>query len=259
MQQLPLNVFNDITAEVNENVSEDLKTDVDPLSENHGEFSKVAEKFELARNLAKVSIDKVKAFVKKKKEPKPEPAPEPKPAPEPEPQKLETVYDVIKVKNKQINFPYFQQETKTYPQKLALQRVKMGNNYAVFGKYITKLFNNISESNLITRRTPKHEWTMPFVVKEITGDDVTNHLLILGAEVKAKQLGMGYSSKAGQNAYQFTCYLIYGCDKDQPKMGEPLMERHARGIRFQEYNWVNPLVQKAMMKFFNLIEEDQKK
>lgn len=259
LKQLPLNLFNDITAEVNDNVSDDLKVDIDPLSDNHGEFSRVAKKFELARSLAKVSIEKVKAFVSKKAAPEPDLPPKPEPVPEPEPQKLETVYDVIKVKNKQINFPYFQQETKTYQQKLALQRVKMGNNYAVFGKYITKLFNNISESNLITRRTPKHEWTMPFVIKEITGDEVINHLLILGAEVKAKQLGMGYSAKAGQNAYQFTCYLIYGCDQSRPEYGEPLMERHARGIKFSEYNWTNPAVQKELMKFFKLVEDDQKK
>lgn len=259
LKQLPLNIFNDITAEVNDNVSDELKTDIDPLSNHHGEFSRVEKKFEFARNLAKSSIEKVKAFVIKKSEPEPEPQKAPEPIPEPEPQKLETVYDVIKVKNKQINFPYFQQETKTYQQKLALQRVKLGGNYAVFGKYITKLFNNISESNLITRRTPKHEWTMPFVVKEITGDDVINHLLVLGAEVKAKQLGMGYSSSAGQNAYQFTCYLIYGCDQQIPEFGPPLMERHARGIKFHEYNWVTPPVQQAMMKFFKLVEEDQKK
>lgn len=80
LQQLPYDVFNDITAEVNETVAEDQKVEVETFSENHGEFAEVRGQFERAKKIAKQSIEKIKELVGYAP-PKPEAPPEPKPAP----------------------------------------------------------------------------------------------------------------------------------------------------------------------------------
>ena len=254
LKQLPLAVFNDITAEVNDAVSEDLKTKVNSLSENHGEFSKVNKEFEKAQEIAKSPIKKLKSMLNRKKEQEAEAIKEEeeKLVPPPEPEEIKPVYEVFKVLKNQIDYPYFQKETATYKAKLSLIRVKMGPRYTEFNRSLSKFFGNISESALIRRRTPKHEVIYPYVIKETFGELVTNHLLILGAEVKAKQLGMGYGSKSAENTHSYTCFFIYGTDLKNPSMGEVADTRHARGMEFNIYNFTDGEVQKRALELYDI-------
>ncbi len=258
LKQLPLAVFNDITAEVNEAVSAELQTDVESFSENHGEFAKVTNEYEKAQNVAKSPISKIKNLLKAKKQ-NVEPA-EPGTIPPAEsvpgvpPVKAEKpVFSVVKVKKNQIDYPYFQKEAASYKSKLSLQRVKMGPAYADFNRRLGKFFANVTESALIIRRTPKHEVVYPHIIKESLGDSTKHHLLILGAEVKAKQLGMGYGSKSSESTHSYTCYFLYGAEHQHNSLGEVQESRHARGIDFSMYNFANPDVQKLALQFFNLI------
>lgn len=257
LKQLPLAVFNDITAEVNEVVSAELKTEVETFSENHGEFARVNEEFEKAQSIAKSPISKIKEMLKGKKEASneaPEPVPEPEPEPEPEPP-AEPTYAVIKLKKNQIDYPYFQKEASTYKSKLSLLRVKMGSAYTEFNKDLGKFLSTITDSAVIRRRTPKHEVIFPHIIKETLGDDVTHHLLLLGAEVKAKQLSMAYSTSAtaAEDTHSYTCFFMYGTDLPNESLGEIIDKRNARGIEFHMYNFASADVQKQAMKMYKIV------
>jgi len=255
LQQLPINVFNDITAEINETVSDDLKTEVDSFSENKGEFAKATANFNNAQKIARFSLKKLKKLVVSPKNQPLEQVEEELPPPEePTPPPEEKVsFEVIKIKKNQIDFPYFQKETAAYKQKMAALRLKMGTNFAVFSKTLSGFFANVSESTYIRRRTPKHEVIYPNLIRETRGETVINHLLILGAEVKSKQLGMGYGAKTGESAFNFSCFFIYGCDQEPPDMGSVLDTRNARGVEFKIFDFNLPAVQDTAFQFYQLV------
>ncbi|MBU2511740.1 hypothetical protein KJ966_10390 [bacterium] len=255
LKMLPLNVFNDITAEVNEVVSQDFKSNVDTLSEKHGEFAKVNKDFEKARDIAKLPINKIKQLLQNKKKQKEEPRLEAIPeTPLPPPPKKEIpLYSIFKVKKNQIDYPYFQKEASTYKAKLSLLKVKMGPLYPDFNRDLSKFFANVSETALIRRRTPKHEVIYPHVIKETRGEKVINHLLILGAEVKAKQLGMAYGAKSAEDTHSYFCFFVYGTDVQLSEMGEIIDNRIARGIDFSMYNNTNPDVQKKVLELYDVV------
>ena len=265
LQQMPLDAFNDITSELNTQVDDDLKTEVDPLSEVHGDFAEVKKDYDISHGLLKSSMKKLKSFIAKKPKPEIETPvfveEEVKTAPEPEPPPVVDMtpkYEIFKIKKNQIDFPYFWKEASVYKQKLALQRVKLGRAFTPFQGRLSKFLGSVNESILITRRTPKHEWICPYHIKETIGEDVTHHLLLLGAEVKAKQLSMGYSGSASQNAYAFTCFFVYGCNEEHPNMGTILDKRNARGVEFNEFDYTNRDVQKTAMMLFDKVMTKEK-
>ena len=256
LQQLPLNVFNDLTAEVNEEVAEADKTNVDSFSENKGEFAEALKNVEETKQAAKFSIKKLKNFIAKKtdeQEVEDETVVE-EAAPEPE----KPTYEFIKIKKNQIDYPYFQKETTNYKQKLALLRVKMGNEqYTQFTKTMSKFFSNVTDTTIIRRRTPKHEVIYPHYIKEKRGDQIIKHLLILGAEVKSKQLGMGYGSKSASDAFSFTCFFVYGSEVTNPSYGAVIDTRNAMGATFQVFDFSNPAVKEQAFKLFKIVMENK--
>jgi hypothetical protein len=129
----------------------------------------------------------------------------------------------------------------------------MGPDYVDFSRKLSKFFSNVTDSALIRRRTPKHEVIYPHVIKETRGEEVLFHLLILGAEVKAKQLGMGYGSKSGSSTHSYTCFFLYGTEKEDSRMGAIVEKRFARGMEFHMYDFVQPAVRKRAKQFFDLI------
>lgn len=254
LKSLPSSVFNDLMAEINNEVDDNLKTAVDPCSENEGEFAEATQKFNKARNIGKLSLNKLKAFVKKTVKKIPEDVEQPKEIKQEivPPVVEETTYEVIKIKDKQIDYPFFLRETKGYTQKLSLLRVKMGSQYTQMNKGLNKFFNSVSESAVIKRRTPKHEVTYSHLIKEKQGDNVTTHLLILGAEIKAKQLGMAYNA-SGQSAFSYTSFFVYGNDTQDNAYGDIVDTRNARGVSINIFDFVNGEVQKKAVEFFDMV------
>ncbi|MDH5560482.1 MAG: hypothetical protein OEY59_06455 [Deltaproteobacteria bacterium] len=260
LKQIPINVFNDLTAQINEEVSSEDRTKMEAFSENHGEFAESTTQFKKAKQLAKQSVEKIREVVSQiieKPKPKAEPPP-PEPVPEPEPEKpVVPTYKVTRIKKNEIDYPYFQKTLGNYPQKLALQRVKSDKEkYIDFIKRMTKMLNNINESVLITRRTPKHEWVIPYTIKETVGEKITEHFLIIGAEVKSKQLSMGYSAKATQSNYAFTCYWLYGKSEMDPAMGKSTEKRNIKGREYFEFDFANAEAQKKAYQMFDIVMDN---
>lgn len=263
LRQLPTNIFNDLTAEINDRVNVKDQCGIDTMSEKHGEFAKTEKQFNKAQKLATYTIEMLKEFIEKAMpSSSPEvktPAPPELEEPEIEPVRIEEPeFEIFQIKKKQIDFPYFQHSVTDYKQKLALLRLKMGVDvYTKYNASINQKLNSINESSVIQRRTPKYEVVLPFHVIERKGDDITNHLVILGAEVKAKALGMGYSATGSSNK-SYTAFFVYGCDKENPEMGAIKDTRMGRGINFNGYDFVEPAVQKKFLELYELIVEKGK-
>ncbi|MCP4296335.1 MAG: hypothetical protein GY786_12070 [Proteobacteria bacterium] len=266
LKQLPINVFNDLTAEINEKVKPEEQCGISTMSENYGDVAKSKTHFNKAQQLAHYTFEKLKDFVEKKKTPPVKtkleaqpPAKVKEPVPPPKPIKIEVPeFKIFPIKKKQIDFPYFQQSITDYKQKLALLRVKMGPSvYTKYNATINEKLNSINESSLIQRRTPKYEVVVPFHIIETKGDVITNHLVILGAEVKAKALGMGYSA-TGSSTKSYTAFFVYGCDQKIESLGKVKDERVGRGINFHGYDFIEPSVQKKFLELFQLIMKEGK-
>ena len=265
LQQLPINVFNDLTAEVNENVSDELKTTVEALSENFGGFSEFINRFEKATKAAKATITKLKEMIVADKKPESKvltPLEEPDfgeglpPDPEEVEEVLPPQYELIKIKKKEVDFPYLTKTLADFQKTMKLIRGKMGEEtYKDFAKDVSKILGSISESSLIQRRTPKHEWILPYLIKETYQGKVTEHLCFVGAEVKARQMGMSYSANAMQSNYQFTPFFIYGNNDPEGDYGPSVEKRNIRGSILNEYSIQNENVLPQFQKFFAMIKE----
>lgn len=261
LQHLPHDVFNDITAEVNEVVDPSEQVAGEIFSENYGNFAETLQKFDKAKKAAKLGLSKLRQMVGLAKAPEPvktETPPEPEPTLQPEPAveaPKETRFEVVKIKVKEIEYPYYVRSVADFQKRLNLLRAKLGAaGYTDLNKKISKFFNQTAESSFIQRRTPKHEWILPYVVKQYLGGDlICQHMVLVGAEVKAKGLGMGYSASAGQNAYQFTGFLVYATDRPEPKLGAQIDQRNYRGINFPEFSLTEDEVRERALKFFDII------
>lgn len=258
MLRLPIEVFNDIAEEVSLAVAKDLKTGINVESENHGEFAETLKTFSRAKEAAKLSIEKLKLFVSGKSSPEPEV--------ETTSTDSEAASDVSNIedmetedepiitllKKNEVDYPYFQREVTKYPQQLALLRVKMGPEFKAFNNKVIKKLSKTSESAMIRRRTPKHEWVMPFHIDSYKNGKEHTELLIIGAEVKAKQLGMGYSGNVDQQ-YQFTSYFIYAAKETAIDFGKTTDTRKVRNEELPQWDFSNPNVQERVLQLLKLI------
>ncbi len=253
LKRLPLNIFNDITAEINQEAGAELKTTVNSFSEEYGEVAEVKRHYDFASKLVQFSIDKLRSLLSSHKE-EIRPVKSEQPVEDSASQEKERPkFDIARVKKNQIGYPYFHMETSAYKQKLALLRLKMEDRFASFNGKLSKFLGNVNESFVLSRRTPKFEWSIPYYIKESCGDSVKHHLLILGAEVKAKPLSMGYGDQANRNAHAYTCYFVYACSETEQTLGNIVGKRIARGLEFNEYDSASKEVQKRALQLFDMV------
>ena len=102
-----------------------------------------------------------------------------------------------------------------------------------FAQYGSKLLDSTPEMNTVRRQTPKHEWVMPYHLRRILPEETLDYLLLLGAEVRAKQRGMSYQAR---EQHSFTPYIVFGAAQPEEGFGDPTGKRPAAGIEFDEYS-----------------------
>lgn len=256
LKELPLAVFNDIAAQVNENVAKEIKTSVESQSENHGEFSKVAKEFNSAQQFARSSFRKVKSILNKNgknKEPERKIIPQKDLEIKPEQEKSTFVFHPLSTE--QIDHPFFRKDNSPNSSLLASLRSRMGPVYTDFNKDLGARFPALPEAAIIVRRTPTHELIYPQVITETIGGKEINHLLILGAEAKARQLSMSYNTAGNQSTHTYKCFFLYGSDKYDSSLGKVVETRTAKGIKFQIYDILSPEVRTKAMMFYNLVKD----
>lgn len=249
LQELPTPVFNDLVSQVNEQVAPDQKLDVEPESENFGPYKKLREQLTQAVAVAKSTLSTLKGMVES---PPPEPVsytPEPAPV---LPADGKPVWQITLMNHQQIANPFFHNTLATYNTQLNLLRARMGDQYKPFAQYVSDRLESTPESVSVRRRTPKHEWTLPYHLRKISSKGTEDYLLVLGAEAKAKPKGMGYASK---ETYAFTPFFVLGATKPEEGFGDPVGERSAKGMSFQEYSFQQPAVIKTALELIQIIQE----
>ncbi len=254
--ELPYSVFNDLAAQVNGVVKKELKTEVEPQSENHGEFSTMTKEFEKAQQFARSSFRKLKSLLNKEDgKADPERKIIPRNDLEVKPEQIESTFEFHSVTRDHIDDPFLRKVGESGRSLTAAFRSRMGPVYRDFNKELGSRFSVIPESAVIERRSPSHEITYPQVIAETKGEKKNNHLLILGAEVKSAQLSMSYSTSGSQSTHTYTCFFLYGSDKVDSDLGKVVETRTANGIKFHMYDILTPETRSKALMFYNLVKD----
>ncbi len=252
LKQLPKDVFDDLIADVNQEVEEECKVLVDPMSERIGEFARQFTRFEKAKELTQKPIHAIRHYLdrirgksdQKEKIDTNEKAVE-------NTMSEEVDYQISILSINEIDYPYFCAENFKFSRNLIMLRSKLqSNEYEILTRTTEGLFSTMSEKDLIKRRTPRHEWVVPFLVREKSGKSVFLQLLILGVEAKNQQLSMGYGLGM-KEIHKLKPYFVYGSKEKQLRMGNPIETRLVKGERFHVYPFYNPNVLK---KVFELVD-----
>lgn len=254
LMQMPAPAFKDMVEQINEKLPQDQRVGFVTEAENFGLFHELKKQLKEAVKLVKAPIQTLRKIVEQEQpaaaEPKTEPPPPPPPEPEPPPP--EPKWEVTLLKKGQIGNTFLQSTSAGYNAHLNAIKARLGDKYRSFADYTSKLLENTPESVTIRRRTPKHEWTMPYHLKYILPDEVKEYLLILGAEVKALQRGMTYTAK---ESYKFTPYFVLGAAQPEERLDAPTGERSVRGKVFSEFDSRSPQVGKFAMEMLEIVKE----
>lgn len=261
LKKLPTNKFNNLIAQVDEKVDDDLKADIPSMSEKKGEMGEFKSGTKKAAKFTKSPLDKLKSFLgikKKKPELKMEPlefeaagpqeAEEPEALPEPE-WKITSI-----ISSKKVPYFYLCQSATKYNGKLSMIRIKLAGEFQNLTKLVPKLMGTFGENGVIRRRTPKHDWAIPYLMKYIEGDKSTDYLFILGGEAKVKAKGMGYSSG---DEYSYTPYVVFATAEPDEQYGKIEGERTVSGRTFHEYGISNPATRNKIVEFMKMIQEKE--
>ena len=261
LKQIPANQFNNLVAQVDEQVDDSLKVDIPSMSESHGEMNQFKKGVKETKKFSKAPLEKLKSFFSRKKKEKP-PIEKTKSVAETQPQRQEPEVEptleikITPLQKKQIPFFYLCASASKYKAKLSLIKIKMGGEYVNLSRIATKLFHKFGENGVVKRRTPKHDWTIPYLFEYILGEQSTDYLFILGGEASVKAKGMGYSSG---DEYSYTPYFVFAAAEPEEEFDPSIGERIVSGRKFLEYDVNNPKVRNKAVELMYLIEKKELK
>lgn len=248
LKRLPKHVFDDLIAEVSENVGVEDQVTMDPMSEEVGEYAQTFRLFEKAKQIAEKSIEAVRNLFGSSEEEYDDEDDDTGPE--------ESEFKVRNLKKSEIDFPYFCPENSKFSKQMSLLQAKMPSDlFTKFNRKVGAFLAKVSDSNLIKRRTPRHEWSAPFMINETIGDEAHSYLLILGAEVKNKQLSMGYG-KGLDEEFEFKPYFVFGSKSKMISMGRTMETRKVSGKVMQIYSNSNQNVIEKVMELIDLVIEN---
>lgn len=250
LKQLPKLDFEQLITDVNESLEGESQLPFDLMSETIGGFSKKLFLFKAAKKIAQKSVQAIKKLLIKQKESENNSAPE----------STETVQKTQKPKyiielldKSEIDFPFFCTVNSEFSRKQVIIRSRMEPaEFLSFSEQVKGLINSTDEDFLIKRRTPRHEWVVPYMVKDTSDGRTIDHLLILGVEAKNQHMSMGYGSGLKEEFDLFP-YFIYGSKQKQKEMGSPEETRTIRNEKFHIYFHANPNATQQALKLFEAI------
>ncbi len=262
LKRLPKNVFDDLISQVNESVEADLKLSVDPMSENFGDFARQLLKFETAKELARKSIQAIQKYIIQTKKKKAEALTTQQnvikpPETAPLQKKQSPEFGIQTLKESEISIPFFCSNNAHFTRLLKLLRIKLEpTQYNALNAKIEAFLNQTPKEHLIIKRSPRHERVVPLLINEVGKNEPNGQLLILGAELKNRQLGMGFSSKIEQK-YEFHSYFVYGTQEKIGNLGFISEERNVKGEPYYIYDFSHPKVIREALKLIDVVTETQ--
>jgi hypothetical protein len=255
LRELPTPQFNGLLSAINTNVAPEHQLAIVPESEKFSLYHELKEHLQLAVSYVRAPIEQLRRLVEQDAAPAPHSKPEARAAPPaeapPKPPPAAPRWEMRLLNREQAPMPFLSNTITAYPTLLGAQKMQLGAAYAGLAAYISETLENSPEASTVRRRTPKHEWTLPYLFREVRPEGARTHLLVLGAEVRAKMRGMGYQAK---EAYQFTPYLVFGTDTPEAAWGTPVGERHVAGKTMQEFACSDPVVAAFALSLFERIK-----
>ncbi|MBF0279176.1 MAG: hypothetical protein HQM13_15365 [SAR324 cluster bacterium] len=255
LKKLPVNKFNNLIAQVDEKIETELKIEIPSMSEKHGETAQFKKGTKEAVKFAKSPLEKLKSMfgLSKRTESVPElpqtPPVESEQVADPEPE-----WRITALIGKQVPYYYLCQSASKYKGMMGMIKTKLGGDFQVLNKLVTDLMNAFGESSVLRRRTPKHDWVVPYSMKYIVGDQSTDYLLILGGEAKVKPKGMGYSTG---DEYTYTPYVVFAVAEQDAQYGAIAGERQVGQKTYFEYGIENTSVKNKIVELFQLVKEKE--
>ena len=257
LRQMPSHTLNDVASEVNEELPEELQIGAIPNSEKFGIFHRLKKQLQAAVEMVRAPIEVLrKKIIHEPEIPWEEPTdPEPEPETVPEPVPEPARWEVLLLKKDQIHRPFFTESSAQFTSQLNRLKVKLGSRWKGYATFATKHLERTPEMRTIRRRTPRHEWAMPYRLRYIVPDQAPkDYLFVIGAEVKAKARGMGYQA---QEAYNISPYLAFATNNPEEGFGEQMGERQiAGGIKLQEYSMELTAVSDKAMEVFEVLKKE---
>ena len=258
LKQLPKEEFERLISDVNETVSEEERLPFDPMSERFGDFSKKLLMFESAKKLAKRSIATLKKWFAKKQTSAMDAevtltskADQSEEVSEEEKDAVRSHFNIEILSREEISFPFFCTVNSQFSRRQALIRAKMQpGEFLSFSEHVKEIIQSTDEQMLIKRRTPRHEWSIPFLFHDMRQKGTGTHLLILGAEAKNQHLSMGYGS-GFKESYDLKPYFVYGTRDPQPQLGHHEELRTVRQERYHIYSLSHLKVIEQVLAFVN--------
>jgi len=253
LKQMPKPVFDDLIAQVNEAVEPELKSTVDPMSETWGDFAKRLVHFEKAKELAQKSIQTIRAAIGLDRKPEKTIEKPGQIVSTPPPVAVESPpqYRIVPLREGEISFAFFSPNNAHFLRLHSLFKMKLETKrFNEFNRQVETLLTKIPGEQLFKRHTPRHEKAIPLLLEAVSGSGNNQHLLILGAELKNKTAGIGYSADS-LSRYDYRSYFVYGTSEKQSELGFIAEERKVRGVPYYIYDFSHP---KAIRQALSLVE-----
>jgi hypothetical protein len=268
LMEMPTPAFHAMVGQINEELPDAERIGFDPETEKFGLYHRLRAQLREAAALAKAPLQTLRQIVADAgagtraapgaPAPPPAPSPETVPAqaaaPPPEPPR-EPHWEITLLDKARIAQPFLIASAQGYATQLAALRARMGAAYGEFAAFVSRLLEVTPEMSTLRRRTPKHEWTLPYQIRRILPGETREYLLVIGAEVKAKPRGMGYQTR---ESYQFTPYFVFASAQAEEGFGAPTGERYAVGKAFTEHSIAAPAVMARARELIALIRERTK-
>lgn len=258
--------LNDMASQVNEALPEEMKIGELPESKDFGFYRQLKENLTSAVDMVRAPIETLRKIVEDEGPPPPEEE-EQKPtlpadlpaAPPPKadsaPQAEAPHWEVTLLKKNQVPKPFLADSTVEFNTRANVVKARLGSEWKAFSSYVSQLLENTPEMATIRRRTPKHEWSMPYRLRWVAPDEQKEYLLVLGAEVKARPRGMGFQK---EEAYNFLPYYVFATNVEDEDYGTPAGERMSAGMPMKEYAPSHPAVSRKVVELLEVIKEQQK-
>lgn len=263
LKKLPKGVFDDLMAQVNEELPPEMRAPIDTMSESIGSFSRDLITFKRAKVFAKKSVEAVRSFIaktekrKRELEPPSLEADSSNAAVDKAPAKPPKNLKVQLVKSDQINSPFFCENDSHFIRMLQLFKSKIDPDFYAELSAKTEIFLNLAPEQMrFVRRSPHHEWSVPVVVTDPEDPHLSKQLLIIGAELKPAQAGTTDSGNGGAQ-YAFHPYFVYGAVKKYADLGMISESRNIMEERFFIYDASHPGVISRARKLFRTVIERQ--
>lgn len=223
LRQLPVPVFNDLVAAVDDTVDTAEKAEINPLSENRGEFSSQFKLFSKAKEISKKTVEAIRSYMSV--------LTEPKTRTDSVPPEEDATFQIKRLKSMELDFPFFVRDVGHHESFItSLLPAIISADYHDFSNDVVEFILNASDDALMKRMTPKHEWVLPFLVKEINALGKSMQLLVVGVEAIGDPNEIEFKED-----YQFRPYFVYGSKVRNFELGDPIETRQVMGKPFFIY------------------------